>query len=469
MSASPYFDAFSAGELLGEYPVGEEFLARFSGMSRDELSDLQQRRFLALVEWGWQIPFYRRLWTGAGVAPGDIASLEDCSRLPVYDKSDLMESVAAHPPLGDFAAPEGVQLPMVVHTTSGTTGSPQPLIFGPRGREIQNILLARAYRLQGLDAGAVVQSCYGHGMINGGHYVREAFLHYTDALFLSAGTGVETPSVRQVALMQSFGVNTLVGFADYIRKLAGVARECGIEPGCDIRIRMISGHLGLESREELSELWGGPELFDWYGVGDTGAIAAEGADHAGMYVWEDAQRVELLDVETGELLVPEPEARGEMVVTCLYKTDAFPVIRFNTHDITEVLGGAGGFDLPFRRIAGFRGRADNMVKLRGINIYPQAVGAALQDIDGCIGEYVCIVERDASGRDELTVQAEATEAADAADAAALHERCLERLHQALGIAVAVELTAPGGTAALTEINSRQKPLRLIDRRNLEGR
>ena len=173
------------------------------------------------------------------------------------------------------------------------------LLFGARSREIQNLLLGRTYRFQGLKPAATVQSCYGHGMINGGHYVREAILHFTNAMFLSAGTGVETRSVQQVNLMRDFGANVLVGFADYIKRLAEVARDQGMVPGEDIRIDMISGHLGMESRESLAELWGHPELFDWYGVGDTGTISAEGPDHDGLYIWEDAQFVELLDPESG--------------------------------------------------------------------------------------------------------------------------------------------------------------------------
>ena len=108
---------------------------------------------------------------------------------------------------------------MILHTTSGTTGKPQPLLFGPRGREVQNLLLARAYLFQGLRDDDVVHSVYGHGMVNGGHYVRETVTHWTRALFLSAGTGVETRSRTQVELMRDFGATVIVGFGDYIRHL----------------------------------------------------------------------------------------------------------------------------------------------------------------------------------------------------------------------------------------------------------
>ena len=155
-----------------------------------------------------------------------------------------MASVEAHPPYGDFHGMDGPEgrRSVVMHTTSGTTGTPQPLFFGAWDREVQNALLARAYRLQGMADQDVVHSVYGFGMVNGGHYIREAILHFTRAMLLSAGTGLETRSEHQVELMRRFGATVIVGFADYILKLAAVAREKGLEPGYDIPIRMVSGH-----------------------------------------------------------------------------------------------------------------------------------------------------------------------------------------------------------------------------------
>lgn len=461
MSYPLYFETGAIGELTQEYPLGDALLTRFRGMSSDELRALQNSRFLRLMERAWQVPFYQRLWGAAGVEAGDIRGLDDIEKLPIYSKSDLMASVAAYPPIGDFhgldAYTPETRPSLILHTTSGTTGTPQPLLWGPKSREVQNLLLGRVYRFQGLKAGATIQSCYGHGMINGGHYVREAVLHYTNAMFLSAGTGVETRSAQQVALMKTFGVNVLVGFADYIKRLAEVAKEVGIEPGRDIRIDMISGHLGMEQRDVLSAAWGGAELFDWYGVGDTGAIAAEGPDHDGLYLWEDAQYVEVLDVDTHT-----PAQRGNMVVTCLFKDDVYPIIRFNTCDVTEVLSLSNSLDLPFRRISGFAGRSDNMVKLRGINIYPQGIGPILEQDPAYGGDYLCVVERDASGRDDMTVYLDTRSGGDSPEVIAARLRSL--LKQRLGVELQVAPVAMGSLAPQTGIDNRQKPIRLIDRR-----
>ncbi len=452
MSFATYFEAFDAKQMLADYPVGDAFTARYAAMSRDELHALQNERFLKLMKRGWEIPFYQRLWGEKGIQPGDIRSLADIGKLPVYDKSDLMASVNAHPPYGDFDG-RG-HTPVVFHTTSGTTGRPQPLMFGPKGREITNLLVGRMYRWMGLQPSDVVHSVYGHGMINGGHYIREAVTHFTNSLFLSAGTGIETRSAAQVQLLADFGVTVMVGFVDYIRKLADVARDAGLIE--QINLKMIIGHLGTEDRASTEAAWGGAKAYDWYGVGDTGSIAGEGPDRDGLYVWEDAQYLELLGVEDG-LPVAHGET-GDMVVTCLFKDDIAPCIRFNTHDITHELEGRG--ELAFKRIAGFKGRSDNMVKLRGINLFPHAIGALIENRADLTGEYVCTVKRDpVTHRDDMVVLLESRGGTDVGQVSAL-------LRQGLNVDVGVELCAPGGTSSLTQIDVRQKPIRLIDERGL---
>jgi phenylacetate-CoA ligase len=455
-----YFNSVDWAAMQRTHPIGDDFLA-FAGQSRDAIRQHQELLFSKCVARAWQIPFYQRLWGNAGIEPGDIKGLETLAQLPIFDKADIMESIALAPPFGDFggldSAPGG-RPPVIMHTTSGTTGTPQVLLFGAKSREVQNLMLGRTYRFQGLRPDDVVHSVYGHGMINGGHYVRESVIHWTSAIFLSAGTGIETRSVRQVELMRDFGATVIVGFADYIKKLAKVAVEQGIDPVRDLKIRMISGHLGREDKESLSRAWGGVDCFDWYGVGDTGIIAGEGPDRDGLYVMEDAQYLEVCDIDTG-LPVQEGET-GDMVVTCLYKDDLYPIIRFNTHDVTRVLPGQSSLGMNFQRIEGFLGRSDNMVKIRGINIFPQAMGPILEEDAQFAGEFICKAVRDASGRDEFVVVAEVNGTRD--------DETLERfkalLKQRLGIDCGVELVNAGELAPLTQTEVRQKPIRLIDER-----
>lgn len=455
-----YFNSVDWAALEVDHPIGDDFLA-FARKSRDEIRAHQERLFARCVARAWQVPFYQKLWGEAGVEPGDIKGLETLPSLPAFDKADIMASIERAPPFGDFAGfesyPEG-RPPVILHTTSGTTGTPQVLLFGAKSREAQNLLLGRLYRFQGLRPEDVVHSVYGHGMINGGHYVREAVIHWTSSIFLSAGTGVETRSVRQVELMRDFGATVIVGFADYIKKLARVAAEQGIDPVRDLKIRMISGHLGREDKQSLSEAWGGADCFDWYGVGDTGCIAGEGPDRDGLYVMEDAQFLEICDIDTGAPV--EDGSDGDMVCTCLYKDDLYPIIRFNTHDVTRVRTGDSALGLNYKRIEGFLGRSDNMVKIRGINIFPQAMGPVLEEVNAFAGEFICRAERDAEGRDEFIVCAEVNGPRDAA----LADRFRALLKQRVGIDCGVELAAPGDLAPLTQTEVRQKPIRLIDER-----
>ncbi len=455
-----YFEEAGLDRMMRDYPIGRAYLDGPAALSSDEMRTLQEKRFSEVMTRAWQVPFYRRRWRDVGIEPGDIRGLDDIEKLPPFSKSDLIASVERDPPLGDYhgtdTLAEDDRPSVVFHTTSGTTGTPQPLFFGAWDREVQNLLLARAYRLQGLTDDDIVHSVYGFGMVNGGHYVREAVLHFTKAMFLSAGTGLETPSVQQVQLIRRFGATVLVGFVDYIKRLADVAREEGIDPA-DLDVRMISGQIGQDDRDHVSEMWGGAEVFDWYGVGDTGIIATEDQERNGLRIFEDAHYLELLDADQKTpVLAGNP---GNICVTVLFKTTVYPIIRFDTQDVTTMLTQPG--ESGPGRIAGFQGRSDNMVKLRGINIYPTAIGVHLAEHPATLGEYICSVTRHGH-RDAMAVMIEVTSDAVGDDAVAMDLSTL--LRRKLGVEVDVETVAAGGTAELTQIEARQKPIRLIDRR-----
>lgn len=469
MSFPHYYESFDYAQMLRDFPIGDDFTERYARLSTDEIRARQDQLFRRCVARGWEIPFYQRLWRGAGLEPGDVRGLDDLGRLPVFGKGELMQSLAEHPPYGDYHGwdkwPLERRPTTVIHTTSGTTGRPQVVLFSPKAREVQALLVARIWRMQGLRPGDVVHSVYGHGMINGGHFVREAALHYTNCLFLSAGTGKETRSVTQIELMRDLKVTVVVGFVDYIRQLAETAREMGLEPGRDLPIRAIFGHLGRESRAALSRAWGGAQVCDWYGVADPGPIAAEGPDQDGMYVMEDAQYLEIVDEETHR---PAADGQpGDMVVTSLYRDDVYPLIRFNTHDMSAWKPGRSALGYNLRRTVGVLGRSDNMVKLRGINVYPLALAAILNERPEFAGEYVCRATRDIpTGRDDLTVIVEIR--AGQERGAELARAFAELLARRVGVELKVELVAPGGTASLTQLESRQKPIRLVDERPKAG-
>jgi phenylacetate-CoA ligase len=180
-------------------------------------------------------------------------------------------------------------------------------------------------------------------------------------------------------------------------------------------------------------------------------------------VHEDAQYLELIDNATGRAV--SSDEPGDMVVTSLYRDDVYPLIRFNTHDLSAWVGGASSIGWNLRRITGVLGRSDNMVKLRGINVYPLALAAILNEHGSFAGEYVCRAERDATGRDVMSVIIETRDGA--ARTSALVNEFAALLTRRLGVDLDVELVPPGGTRDLTQIDSRQKPIRLIDRRPKE--
>lgn len=465
MSFPNYFESFDYAQMLRDFPLGDPFTRDFARQPRELIHAHQNRLFLRCVARAWEIPFYQRLWARHGIARDDIRSIGDIGKLPIFGKAELMQSLADHPPYGDYHGWDKWALnerPItVVHTTSGTTGRPQVVLFSPKSREVQALLVARIWRMQGLQPGDVIHSVYGHGMINGGHFVREAALHYTNCLFLSAGTGKETRSVTQIELMRDMRVTVLVGFVDYIRQLAETARSMGLEPGRDLPVRAILGHVGRESRAALSRAWGGAEIYDWYGVADTGPIAAEGPDRDGMYVMEDAQYLEIVDETSGSTI--DDETPGDMVVTSLYRDDVYPLIRFNTHDLSAWKRGTSSIGYTLQRTVGVLGRSDNMVKLRGINVYPLALAAILNDRPEFAGEYICRATRDTTGRDVMTVIIE-TRGDEASRTPELARAFTELLTRRVGVELLAELVPTGGTAALTQIDSRQKPVRLIDER-----
>ncbi len=457
----PYFAGFDIDQMLSDHPIGDDFLPTFTRMSRDELRAIQNKRFMKCVARAWEVPFYQRHWGSVGLELGDVKSLDDIGKIPPFSKAELMDSIADKPPFGDFAGTDFADddhLHAVMHTTSGTTGTPQVILFSPKTREMQNLLVARAYLFQGMTGSDVVHSVYGHGMVNAGHYMREAVLHFTNAVFCSAGTGVETRSVQQIQIMKRFQTTVIVGFIDYVKRLAFVAREEGLEPGKDIPVRMISGHFGREDRDEISRLWGGAECFDWYGVGDTGIICGEGPDHTGMHVWEDAHYIEITDVDTGEPV--EDGEQGDVIDTVLFKDDLYPMIRFNTHDVSAFHKGDNDTGLVFKRMQGIFGRSDNMVKLRGINVFAHGIGGVLLERPEFDGEFFCRAVRDDQGRDDMIVMVEI----NTDPSPELEQEYRALIKSRIGVEMPVEFHKPGGLADLTEVEKRQKPKRLADER-----
>jgi len=273
------------------------------------------------------------------------------------------------------------------------------------------------------------------------------------------GSGASTPTRRQIEIAKAWGVNVILGFPSYLRHLAIVAKEeMGIDPH-SLGIRTLGSHLGQEDRQRIEELWNAP-CHDAYGTHESGMMAAECGARAGMHIQEDAVILEIADVQSGEVL-PEGE-KGAVHITTLYRWSA-PQIRFNINDISRIIPGQCVCGGTLKRLDRIFGRNDTMVKLRGVNVFPEAVGAVVVADLRTNGEYVCIVERTgAESREEMTVMIEARD--DAADRAPIQRDFEQRFKEVLGVRVAVEVVDRGATDRYTGTSTSSKIRRLIDRR-----
>jgi phenylacetate-CoA ligase len=273
------------------------------------------------------------------------------------------------------------------------------------------------------------------------------------------GTGKNTPTRRQIEILRAWGTRVLIGFPAYLRHMALVARdEMHLDPR-ELGIRSIDAALGPEDRGSVESLWGAP-VYDFYGAHESGMIAAECVFQDGMHIQEDAFIVEILDVGTG-LPVP-PGAPGNVCVTTLFKHSA-PLIRYNIADVSSFRPGRCACGSTLQRLGAIAGRSDTMVKLRGVNVFPEAIGAMVVADRRTIGEYLGVVEREgAAGRDAMRVDVESAVAPG--ERAALRRDLEARLNEALGVAIRVEVVEPGALALDTGVARDTKPKRLLDRR-----
>ncbi len=456
-----YYAALNFERLWQDYPPAPDYFETSYLMSRDLLSALQEKRFLAQMKRAWEIPFYQRHWAAAGMETGDIRSLNDLKKIPPFSVHDLREAIARNPPWGDFIGidpDEDDPMPLAMQTSGGTTGLPRPMIYSPQDREVMNIITGRRLYMQGVRPFDLVQVTLSLGLSNGGFLAREGIWKYTGAVPVMTGSGAQTPTRRQIEIMLAWKSKHLVGFPAYLRHIGHVMRdELNINPR-GVGIKSLIVHLGTDDRKSLEELWNA-DVFDTYGTNECGSLAAECREKNGMHVFEDAFILEMIDPETG-CDVPDGE-RGAIYQTTLFKHLA-PLIRFNSNDISAFKIGGCGCGCNHRRIDRIFGRSDNMVKLRGTNIFPEAIGALVSETRESNGEYVCIVGPGAGGQDEMTVRIEVTDLAG--QGVAVEKALAERLKLSLGVKMNVIASAHGSLSKLTGLSDNSKVRRLIDNR-----
>lgn len=453
-----------------EYPAPDVFANTIFKWPYERVRALQNKRFLEIMKVAWQNGFYRQLWTEKGIEPGDIKSIEDLSKLPTFNSDDIKDSQKDGPPFGAIAgvqrSAELQRQPLKLQTSGGTTGKARPTLYGVVEWEMNGLQIARSHYLQGARPGDVMQIPATCSLANlaWGHY--HAAHYYLSAMPLTTGSGVVTPSAKQVEIAFDYGTNIFVSFPEYLTTLAAESRKgYGRDPR-ELGLKYIATYLGPDMegtlRRDLETLFGCP-VYDNYGTHEISHAAFEAEDKNGMYFMEDCIHIELTDTETG---APVPVGQpGNMVATSLYR-HVLPLIRFNLRDLASMLPHEKtALGSEFRRIGHFLGRSDSMVKIRGTNVYPMACLAAMKSDPRTTGEWIVIADRhvrDGVIRDELTVQVEVR--SDAGGTGGLKETLEKRLLADLGLKVTVELVEDGALREIANLGREGKPRRLIDRR-----
>ena len=411
--------------------AAREQLESIETASLDELRSLQTERLRAtLAHAHTNVPHYRQAWDAAGVHPDEVRELTDLARLPFTTKDDLR----AHYPFGMFAVPrEQVRR---VHASSGTTGRPTVVGYTAADLDVWATVMARSIRAAGGRPGDVLHNAYGYGLFTGGlgaHYGAEKL----GCTVVPVSGGM---TERQVQLITDFRPRIIMVTPSYLLAILEEMRRQGLDPrASSLQVAILGAEPWTEPMRAEMESALGIDAVDIYGLSEVigPGVAQECVETKdGLHIWEDHFYPEVIDPVTGEVL-PDGE-RGELVLTSLTK-QAMPVVRYRTRDLTRLLPGTAR---TMRRMEKVTGRTDDMIILRGVNLFPTQIEELLLTLPALSPHFQCVLSRTGT-LDDLTVRVERREEAVGADgAAAGHE--LERLVKAtIGVSVAVDVVAPG--------------------------
>jgi phenylacetate-CoA ligase len=405
-----------------------------------------------VVQRSWEnVELFRARMDQRGLVPNDIRSLEDIAKLPFTVKSDLRDTY----PFGLFASTmkEVVRL----HASSGTTGKPIVVSYTQEDIDVWTSVVVRCLAGCGLHRGDIVQVAYGYGLFTGGlgaHYGAEGL---GATVVPTSGGNAD----RQIMLMKDFGVTAICCTPTYFLHLIDRAAELGIDfKDLPLRAGVFGAEPWTESMRKHIEQKSSIEAFDIYGLSEIigPGVGCECRRHQGLHIFEDHFYPEIIDPETGE---PLPDgSEGELVLTTLSK-QAMPMIRYRTRDITSLLTGRCDCGRTMRRIGRIGRRSDDMLIIRGVNVFPSQVESALLKIEGTLPNYQIVLTRE-QGLDQMEVQVEVTPQMFNDKIGALQglqSRIQSALDHVLGIRVKVALVE-----ANTIARSEGKAKRVIDRR-----
>ncbi|HOA04038.1 MAG TPA: phenylacetate--CoA ligase [Dermatophilaceae bacterium] len=401
--------------------------------SLDELRVRQLERLKDTVHRVYaNVPHYKKSWDEAGVHPDDIRELSDLAKLPFTDKLTLRDNY----PFGLFAVPR--EQVVRIHASSGTTGKPTVVGYTREDIEMWAGVMARSIRAAGGRPGDVLHVAYGYGLFTGGlgaHYGAEKL--GCTVVPISGGM-----TERQVQLIQDFGCKIMMVTPSYFLSVLDEFERQGIDPASTtLKIGIFGAEPWTPAMRTEIESRCHMDAVDIYGLSEVvgPGVSCESAETKdGLHIWEDHFYPEIIDPLTGEVL-PDGE-QGELVFTSLTK-QAFPVIRYRTKDLTRLLPGTA---FPtMRRMEKVTGRTDDMMIIRGVNVFPTQIEEIILAEPGLAPYFQCVLTQPGNML-ELTVLAESTKTLGDADRVELEKRIGKRIKDNIGTTAKIEVRAPGG-------------------------
>lgn len=423
-------------------------------MSRDRIHDIQSKRLVSLVKRVYtNVPYYREKMHAKGILPEDITSIEDIDLLPFTTKQDLRETY----PFGLFASP--MNEIVRVHASSGTTGKQTVVGYTQKDITLWSELMARCFSMTGADKSSVIQVSYGYGLFTGGlgaHYGAERI----GAATVPTSSG---NTQRQINIMKDFGVTVLCCTPSYALYLAEVIEESGISLD---ELKLKAGVFGAEPwtenmRSEIERRLN-IKAYDIYGLSEImgPGVSMDCEYKNGLHIWEDHFYPEIINSDTGERLPANTD--GELVFTTLTK-EGFPLIRYRTRDVSSLSYEKCGCGRTVARMAKPSGRTDDMLIIRGVNVFPSQIESVLLEIGETSPHYMIIIDR-VGTLDTIEIQVELTVDMLSDEVKRLEDtenKIRRGIESTLGLAAKVTLVE-----SKTIQRSEGKAVRVIDKRKL---
>lgn len=424
-------------------------------LPREQIEKIQLERLQETVNRVYErVPAYRKKMDELGVKPSDIKELKDLAKLPFVTKQDMRDNY----PFGLFAVPKDKLVR--IHASSGTTGKPTVVGYTQSDLETWTECVSRIACMGGATEKDVAQICFGYGMFTGAlglHYGLEKI----GAAIVPSSTG---NSQKQIMYMQDFETSLLVATPSYALRLAEVALEMGVDPKKDlgVKIALVGSELLTDAmREEMHKFWGEDILITSnYGMSELmgPGVSGECLEHCGMHINEDYFIPEIIDPKTGEVL-PTGE-QGELVITCI-KKEGLPLIRYRTKDITRLFYEKCKCGRTFCRMENLSGRSDDMLKIRGVNVFPSQIEEVVLSVSELGPHYEIILERDGY-LDKLTVKVELAHSTDSfSELERIKKNVQNKLKTILGLDANVMLESPNTLQRFEGKAKRVKDLRGI--------